>query len=78
MPRKMLDLLSLEMVLFIKYEFWYHFLHQLKHRKVPVYLASGNFRSGQLFFKWYGSWYRKFLDFLHPYICAEGRIPRTC
>jgi 3-deoxy-D-manno-octulosonic-acid transferase len=61
--RKMLDLLSLEMVFFIKYEFWYHFLRQLKLRKIPVYLASGNFRSTQLFFRWYGGWYRQILAF---------------
>ena len=60
--KKMVDLLSPEMVLFIKYEFWYHFLKRLKVEGVPVYLASGNFRSGQLFFRWYGGWYRRFLE----------------
>lgn len=67
--KKMIDLLSLEMVLFIKYEFWYHFLKQLKSKEVPVYLASGKFRSDQLFFKWYGIWYRRFLDrFTHIFV----------
>jgi len=66
---RMLDLLSLEMVFFIKYEFWYHFLKQLKSKGVPVYLASGNFRTDQLFFKWYGLWYRRFLDlFTHIFV----------
>ena len=67
--RKMLDLLSLDMVLFIKYEFWYHFLKQLRSKEIPVYLASGNFRPDQLFFRWYGLWYRKFLDrFTHIFV----------
>jgi len=67
--RKMLDLLSLDMVFFIKYEFWYHFLKRLRSGEVPVYLASGNFRSDQLFFRWYGLWYRKFLDrFTHIFV----------
>jgi 3-deoxy-D-manno-octulosonic-acid transferase len=66
---KMLDLLDLEMVFFVKYEFWYHFLRQLKARKIPVYLASGHFRNNQLFFKWYGGWYRSFLDlFTHIFV----------
>lgn len=66
---KMLGLLNLEMVFFIKYEFWYHFLRQLKSEKVPVYLASGNFRDDQLFFRWYGGWYRRFLDlFTHIFV----------
>jgi 3-deoxy-D-manno-octulosonic-acid transferase len=67
--KKMLNLLTLEMVIFIKYEFWYHSLQQLKNRGIPVYLASGNFRSGQLFFKWYGGWYRRFLNlFTHIFV----------
>lgn len=67
--KKMLGLLNLEMVFFIKYEFWYHFLRQLKSEKVPVYLASGNFRADQLFFRWYGGWYRQFLDlFTHIFV----------
>ena len=66
---RMLELLPIEMALFIKYEFWYHFLNQLHSREVPVYLASGNFRPGQLFFKWYGSWYRSFLGcFTHIFV----------
>jgi len=67
--RKMLDLLSLEMAFFIKYEFWYHFLKHLRKKEVPFYLASGNFRSSQLFFRWYGKWYRKFLTlFTHIFV----------
>ncbi len=67
--KKMLDLLPLEMAFFIKYEFWYHFLMRLSKKGVPLYLASGNFRSGQLFFKWYGRWYRRFLSlFTHIFV----------
>ena len=40
--------------MFIKYEFWHHFLFRLNRMKIPLYLASGNFRSDQLFFRWYG------------------------
>lgn len=61
--RKLLDMISIEKVFFIKYEFWYHILRGLYNNGIPVFLASGNFRSDQLFFKWYGSWYRKFLHF---------------
>lgn len=60
--RKLTESVSVEMALFIKYEFWYHFLNRLKSQDIPVFLVSGNFRSDQFFFKWYGAWYRKFLD----------------
>ncbi len=45
------------MAFFIKYEFWYNYLHILKHRHVPVYSVSSIFRPEQVFFKWYGKQY---------------------
>ncbi|MBQ8452574.1 MAG: 3-deoxy-D-manno-octulosonic acid transferase [Prevotella sp.] len=42
------------MAFFIKYEFWYNYLHILKHRGVPVYSVSSIFRPGQVFFRRYG------------------------
>ena len=42
---------------FIKYEFWYNYLHVLRHRKVPVYSVSAIFRPDQVFFRWYGRQY---------------------
>jgi 3-deoxy-D-manno-octulosonic-acid transferase len=51
-----------KMVFFIKYEFWPNYLNELKKQKVPTYLVSGIFRKDQIFFKWYGSFYKKALD----------------
>ena len=42
------------MAFFIKYEFWYNYLHILQHRGVPTYSVSSIFRPNQIFFKWYG------------------------
>ncbi len=47
--------------IFIKYEFWYHHLHALKAKGVPVFLVSAIFREGQPFFKWYGGAWRSML-----------------
>ncbi len=70
--QKFLDLVSIELAIFIKYEFWYHFLKQLKTKGIPLYLASGNFRKDQLFFRWYGLWYRRILDlFTHIFVQNE-------
>ena len=70
--RFMLDSLNIDRVIFIKYEFWYHFLKQLNKRRVPTYLASANFRAGQIFFRWYGQWYRSFLHcFSHIFVQKE-------
>lgn len=58
-----------EIAFFIKYEYWYNFLSVLKKRNVPVYFVSSIFRKEQLFFKWYGGWYRKILKMItHFYL----------
>ena len=57
---------------FIKYEFWYNYLHILKHRGVPVYSVSSIFRSDQVFFKWYGRQYGRVLNcFTHFFVQNE-------
>ena len=60
------------MAYFIKYEFWYNYLHILKHRRVPVYSVSSIFRPDQVFFKWYGRQYGKVLNcFTHFFVQNE-------
>ena len=60
--RQFLKLLHPEMVFFIKYEYWPNYLNELKKLKTPTYLISGIFRKNQMFFKWYGGFYRKALE----------------
>ncbi len=60
------------MAFFIKYEFWYNYLHILKHRNVPVYSVSSIFRPDQVFFRWYGKQYSRVLKcFTHFYVQNE-------
>ncbi|MAT89945.1 MAG: 3-deoxy-D-manno-octulosonic acid transferase [Flavobacteriaceae bacterium] len=47
---------------FVKYEFWPNYLFELKAQQIPTFLVSGLFRPNQLFFKWYGGFYRKALE----------------
>ena len=60
--RRFLRTIRPVMAFFIKYEFWYNYLHILKHRHVPVYSVSSIFRPDQVFFKWYGRQYRRVLN----------------
>jgi len=59
---RFIDLVNPQQVLFIKYEFWYNYLAELKKRGIPVYLCSAIFRDNQVFFAWYGSWFRSMLS----------------
>jgi 3-deoxy-D-manno-octulosonic-acid transferase len=57
-----LKLVRPDMVFFIKYEYWPNYLNALQNKEIPTYLISGIFREKQVFFKWYGSFYKKALD----------------
>ena len=39
-----------------------NYLTELKNQNIPTYLISGIFRENQMFFKWYGGFYKKALD----------------
>lgn len=56
-----LDIVQPSLVIFIKYEFWFYYLKEIRNREIPLLLVSGIFREDQPFFKWYGSLHRKML-----------------
>jgi 3-deoxy-D-manno-octulosonic-acid transferase len=67
-----ISLVHPEVVFFIKYEFWINYLNELNNKNIPTYLISGIFRENQLFFKWYGGFYRKALNaFTHFFVQNE-------
>ena len=67
--KKMVDALNPSLVVWVKYEFWYYYLHELKGRNIPVLLISGIFRNSHPFFKWYGKIWRDMLtSFTHFFV----------
>jgi 3-deoxy-D-manno-octulosonic-acid transferase len=59
---KFLKITNPSIAIFVKYEFWHYYLTQLKKLQIPTLLIAGIFRKDQLFFKWYGSFYKKLLS----------------
>ena len=67
--RRFLRAVKPVMAFFIKYEFWYNYLHILQHRGVPTYSVSSIFRPDQIFFQWYGRQYGRVLKcFTHFFV----------
>lgn len=59
--KRFLDLARPSMAIFIKYEFWGNYLHELRRRGIPTYIISSIFRPGQRFFRSVGGMFRKML-----------------
>jgi 3-deoxy-D-manno-octulosonic-acid transferase len=67
-----IGLIKPKAVFFVKYEFWFNYLNELKKQNIPTYLVSGIFRKDHYFFKFYGTWFRKQLScFSHFYLQSE-------
>lgn len=64
--RKFVEKVNPEMAIFVKYEIWRNYLHELHEHDVPCYLVSAVFRPEQAFFKkrssWYAGWLRYFKE----------------
>lgn len=56
-----LDIVKPQKAIFIKYEFWYNYLHELRERGISTYIVSAIFRPEQAFFKPYGKLFREML-----------------
>ncbi|MGV8994052.1 MAG: 3-deoxy-D-manno-octulosonic acid transferase [Flavobacterium sp.] len=70
--KRFLDLIDPELVFIIKYEYWPNYLKELRKRKITTFLISGIFRENQVFFKWYGGFYREALKtFEHFFVQNE-------
>jgi len=50
------------LVLFVKYEFWHYYTKVLAKNKIPLLSISSIFRPSQIYFQWYGGFYKKILS----------------
>jgi len=70
--RQFIDLVKPTLVLWVKYDYWYYYLVELKRQHIPVLLISGIFRPDQPFFRWYGKLHRYMLEcFSHLFVQTE-------
>jgi len=69
--REFIEAINPTMAIFTKYEYWYHFFKELHRCEIPLYIISGIFRPGQVFFKWYGGLYRKMLRFVTHFFVQD-------
>ncbi|MCH8554958.1 MAG: hypothetical protein LAT76_07350 [Schleiferiaceae bacterium] len=57
--RDFLDIVQPEVAVFIRYEFWLHYLDELHARNVPLLIASATFREGQFLLRHYGQFIKR-------------------
>ncbi|MFD1467216.1 3-deoxy-D-manno-octulosonic acid transferase [Hymenobacter caeli] len=61
------------LAVFVKYEFWYHFLAETRRSEAPAVVVSAIFRPEQVFFKPWGNFFREILgQFAHIFTQNEA------
>lgn len=63
--RKFVTAVAPQLAVFVKYEFWYHYLRQLHSHKIHTIIISTIFQQRHAFFKWYGQLHRKMLGYFN-------------
>jgi len=59
--RRFIAITRPSLAVFVKYEFWHHYTHQLRAQGIPTLSVSSIFRNDQVYFKPYGGFYRNIL-----------------
>ncbi len=60
--RRFLDITHPEIAIFVKYEYWLNLLFELRRRNIRSYIISAIFRRNSIFFKSWGSMWRRALE----------------
>ena len=67
--RQFLDAVRPAAAFFVKYEYWHYYLEELSSRRIPVFGVASVFRRNQVFFRWYGGFFRRMLQrFTHFFV----------
>lgn len=69
--QKFISLIKPDIAFFVKYEFWYGYLTELKKRGVPSISISAIFRPNAVPFRWYGGFYKKILKQIGHYFVQD-------
>ncbi len=62
--KRFIELANPKMAIFTKYEFWFFYFRELRQNNIPLFVISGIFRPSQAFFKWYGGFNRRILNYV--------------
>lgn len=69
--KRFVETLAPDKVLFVKYDLWANHLREVKKRGIPCFLVAASFRKEQVYFSWYGAFFRRIL-FRFDYVYTQN------
>ncbi|MFM7858435.1 MAG: 3-deoxy-D-manno-octulosonic acid transferase, partial [Flammeovirgaceae bacterium] len=74
--QQLVDIVKPSLAIFIKYEFWFNYSRQLKSKNIPLLSASCILRPDQIFFKFYGGFFRQILKNFHAFFVQNNETKK--
>lgn len=71
--RDFLNYYNPKVAIFVKYEYWFNFLIELKKRNITTLFFSCNFNESQYYFKKYGKWFLKHLQKIDMFLVQNTK-----
>lgn len=71
--RRFVGTVNPRLTIFVKYEFWFHYTAALANKSIPLISVSSIFRPDQIFFRWYGSLFRKMLGYFNHFFVQSNK-----
>jgi 3-deoxy-D-manno-octulosonic-acid transferase len=68
---RFLDIVKPDIAIFIKYEFWHNYIDAMHKRNISIVSISTIFRKGQIYFSWYGKYFRESLQKIDHYFVQD-------
>ncbi|WP_124635217.1 3-deoxy-D-manno-octulosonic acid transferase [Taibaiella sp. KBW10] len=73
--RRFIALVQPKLAVFVKYEFWYHYLNTLHREHIHTIIISTIFQERHPFFKWYGGLHRRMLSYFdHLFVQTQSSV----
>ena len=71
--RRFIGIVKPELVVFVKYEYWFNYMHELRKNEIPQIFISAIFRPEQRFFSWWGRWQLKQLSLVNRFFVQNQK-----
>lgn len=69
--KKLIKILQPEILILVKYEYWYNLLNRLQKTGIPVIVISAVIKEDSLFLRSYGGWFRKIIGGISHFFVQE-------
>ncbi|MFA7687581.1 MAG: glycosyltransferase N-terminal domain-containing protein [Moheibacter sp.] len=70
--KQLIKILHPEVLILVKYEYWYNLLKRLQKKDIPVLVISAVIKENNLFFRPFGSWFRKIIAGIEHFFVQDN------